>query len=329
MLNRRQFVWTSIAAVAAPSLMPRRTLAFAPRRQFADVPLKSTQLREGVWAITERGGNSMLVASKDGATLVDTKISTAAKLLAEEAKKVAGEAPKFVINTHHHFDHTGSNFAFDDTAEIIAHKNLNPRMQANLDTMFKPSLATEINALRNSGKEKEAADMAAWVDKLTVDDIKADKEYDDVLQLDRSGVKFTLHHFGNGHTDNDTVIQLPELNVVHMGDLFFNKSWPFIDRPAGANTVGWRGSVRKSIALCDDKTIVIPGHGEITDKKGLATQIDFFDQLQKIVEDAIKAGSSKETIGKLQPEQFKGMGFEQLREQALVAMYEELSEGMN
>ena len=329
MLSRRQFVWTSLAVAAAPSLLPRRALAFAPRRQFAEVPLVSTKLRDNVWSITERGGNSMLITTKEGAILVDTKISAAAQLLADEAKKVGGAAPKWVINTHHHFDHTGGNFAFDDAAEIIAHKNLNPRMQANLDNMFKPALATQINALRTAGKTKEADQMAAWADKLTVDDIKADKEFDDKLEVEHGGVKIVLHHFGNGHTDNDVVIHLPEQNIVHMGDLFFNHMHPFIDRGAGATTVGWRAGVRKAMELCDDKTIVVPGHGLMSDKKGLPSQIEYFEQLQTIVGQAIKDGKSKEAIGKIEPEEFKGFGLEQLREQALTNMYEELTAGMN
>jgi glyoxylase-like metal-dependent hydrolase (beta-lactamase superfamily II) len=261
--------------------------------------------------------------------LVDTKISGAAQLLATEVKKYAGKQPSIVINTHHHFDHSGGNFAFDDAAEIVAHRNLNPRMQANLDEMFKPALATEINSLRTAGKEKEAAEMAAWADKLTVDDIKADREYDQTLDLPRGETKFTLHHFGNGHTDNDTVVFMPDANILHKGDLFFNKSHPFIDRPAGANTVGWREAMRNAIALCDDKTIVIPGHGEITDKSGLATQIDYFDQLQAIVEKAMKEGKGKATIGEMKPEQFKDYGFDMLRQQALTNMYDELASGMN
>lgn len=330
MLTRRQFVWTSLAAAAAPSLLPRRAMALAPRRQFPEVPLVSTKVHENVFAITERGGNSLLIITADGPILVDTKICGAAHLLAAEAKKVAGgAAPKVVINTHHHFDHSGGNFAFDDSAEIVAHRNLNPRMQANLDTMLKPALSTEINALRTAGKIKEAEAMAAWADTITVDDIKADQEYDETMTIDRGGVKVVLTHFGNGHTDNDTVVFLPEANVLHMGDLFFNNMHPFIDRPAGANTVGWRDSVRKSIALCNDKTIVIPGHGEITDSKSLARQIEYFDQLHKIVEAAIKDGKSKATIGAMQPEAFKGYGFEQLREQALTNMYDELTVAMN
>lgn len=331
MFTRRQFVLSSLAAAAVPSLLPRVAHARLPlpRRQFADVPLRSVKLRDDCWMIAERGGNSMLLNTKEGPVLVDTKITGSGQLLARETRKVVGEAPSMVINTHHHFDHTGGNFAFDDAAEIVAHKNLNPRMQANLDQMFKSSLATEINAMRNAGKLEEAAEMARWADALTVDDFKADREYDDTLAITRGETKIALHHHGNGHTDNDTIVHLPDLNVVHMGDLFFHRMYPFIDRDAGATTVGWRAVIRKSLDLCDEKTIVIPGHGEITDRVGLAAQITFFDQLQAIVEKATRDGQGKATIGALKPAEFEDYGLDMLREQALTAMYDELAMGMN
>jgi glyoxylase-like metal-dependent hydrolase (beta-lactamase superfamily II) len=198
-------------------------------------------------------------------------------------------------------------------------------MQANLDQVIKPALASEVNALRSSGKDSDAAAMAQWVEKLTIEDIQADREFADALELESGNVTITLRHFGNGHTDNDTVVFLPGANVMHMGDLFFHKMHPYIDRPAGATTVGWRNSVHKAMELCDDKTVIVPGHGEITNKTGLATQITYFDQLQLIVETAIKDGMTQEAIGKLEPEQFKGLGFPQLRAQALTAMHEELT----
>lgn len=327
MLNRRQFIWSSLAVVAAPMVFSRS--AFGRRRQFPPVPLVTTKMRQGVFAITERGGNSMLIVTSDGAILIDTKLVTNGSMLADEVKKTAAAGPKVIINTHHHFDHTGGNHLFDDQAQIIAHRNLNPRMAKMLEDEFKPGLATEINALRNAGKEDEARALAQWADGLKVEDFAADQEYDETLELDRGGMRITLQHFGSGHTDNDTIVFLPELNVLATGDLLFHKNHPYIDRGAGANTVGWRDSVRKCIALCDDKTIVVPGHGESTDKNGLATQIEYFDRMQQIVEEAIKAGKSKEAVGKIEPTEFKDYGLAMLREGTMMSMYEELTAGMN
>jgi glyoxylase-like metal-dependent hydrolase (beta-lactamase superfamily II) len=195
--------------------------------------------------------------------------------------------------------------------------------------MFKPALATEINALRNAAKDAEAAETAAWADALTVDDFKADLEYEETLAITRGETKITLLHHGHAHTDNDTIVHLPDLNIVHMGDLFFHRMYPFIDRDAGANTMLWRGVVRKAMDLCDDKTVVIPGHGVVSDRAGLTTQIDFFDHLQELVEKAMRDGQGKATIGQLRPERFEGYGLEMLREPALTAMYDELAAAMH
>jgi len=202
MVSRRAFVMTSLATLALPRLAPGRSASWrspapAPApRQFADVPLQSVKVRDNVFFITERGGNSMLIVTRNGPVLIDTKMPASGRLLLDESKKYAdGSAPKFVINTHHHFDHTGGNAAFDDAAEMIAHRNLSPRMQAHLDERIKPAIAAEVNALRNSGKTRESDELAAWAAALAADDFKADRDYVDTLELDLGGVKIVLRHF--------------------------------------------------------------------------------------------------------------------------------------
>jgi len=334
MSTRREFMFT-VTAVAAGMALPRVAHArrFAPRspRQFADVPLKGTLLRENVWSITEGGGNSLLILTKGGAILTDTKLADRGEELLTKATELAKVSPRTVINTHHHFDHTGGNFAFnaDALTKVIGHKNLAPRLAGHLAEMVKPSLSGRATQLKAEGKVAEAEKLVALMDRLTPEELKPDQDYDGAMVLDQGGVKATLRHFGNGHTDNDTVIHFADLNIVVMGDLVFNGLHPFIDRPAGATTVGWRKSLNEAIKLCDDKTLVIPGHGENGDKSILSQQIEYFDTLQSIVEKAIKDGKSKETIGEMKPDPFAKVGFEMMQAGALTAMYEELSEGTN
>lgn len=339
--SRREFLLT-VSTLAATSLIPRRAFGAmrpprAPRRQFADVPLKATKLRDKVWAITEGGGNSALIATTDGTILIDTKITKVADELRAKSQQVAneaglaGDAPELVINTHHHFDHIGGNHVFTpgDTTEIIAQRNLKPRLKDTIEQMIRPTVAQQARSLQEAGNAKQAEDLLAWADSLAPDDFAPDREYDDKYGFEHGQVEVILHHFGPGHTDNDTVICFPELNVIHMGDLFFNGTHPFIDRPAGATTIGWQNSVRKAMELCDDRTIVIPGHGEITNKAALPKQIEYFDQLREFVQKEMQAGKSKQTIAAMQPEIFNGLGFEMLLPRALTAMYEEIAEGMH
>jgi len=333
MPTRREFVLT-VGAVAAGIMWSRPAHArFVPRvpRQFADVPLKATLLRENVWSITEGGGNSLVVLTKDGAILTDTKLADRGEELLAKTTELVKAAPRTIINTHHHFDHTGGNFAFNANASttIVGQKNLAPRLAAHLEEMVKPNLTGKATQLKAEGKPTDAEKVIALMDRLTVEAIKPDQDYDQEMSIERGGIKAILHHFGSGHTDNDTVIHFADLNIVVMGDLAFNGMHPFIDRPAGATTVGWRKSLAEAIKLCDDKTLVIPGHGENGDKSILTNQVKYFETLQSIVEKAMKEGKSKTTIGEMKPEAFAKHGFEMLQAGALMAMYEELSEGTN
>jgi cyclase len=334
MPTRREFVFT-VGAVATGFMLPRAAQArrLVPRapRQFADVPLKATLLRDNIWSITEGGGNSLLVLTTEGAILTDTKLADRGEELLAKVAELAKGSPRTVINTHHHFDHTGGNFIFnaDASTKIIGHKNLASRLATHLNDMVKPNLSGRATQLKAEGKIAEAEKVVALMDRLTADEFNPDQDYDGAMILDQGGVKATLRHFGNGHTDNDTVVHFTDLNILVMGDLVFNAMHPFIDRPAGATTVGWRKSLNEAIKLCDDQTLVIPGHGENGDKSILTNQIHYFDTLQTIVEKAMKEGKSKETISEMKPEPFAKHGFEMLQAGALTAMYDELSEGTN
>jgi len=333
MPNRREFVLT-VGAVAAGFLMPREVHArrrFWVPRQFADAPLKAELLRENVWSITEGGGNCLLVLTKQGAILTDAKLADRGEELHAKASELAKKAPRVVILTHHHFDHAGGAFAFrgGELTKLVAHRNLAARTANQLAERVKPSLSGRATKLKAEGKAAEAEQLIALMDRLTADDFKPDQEFDDTLTIDEGNTKATLRHFGAGHTDNDAVIHFADLNILVMGDLVFNGLHPFIDRSAGANTAGWRKSLNEAMKLCDDKTLVIPGHGANGDKSILATQIQYFDRLQSTVEGAMKEGKSKDTISQMKPEAFAQLKFETMQPGALTAMYEELSEGMN
>ncbi len=171
------------------------------------------------------------------------------------------------------------------------------------------------------------ADIKALKEGLATLDEKAftpTASFKDTQDLDIGGVKVVLRHFGPGHTDNDLIVHLPEQNVIHAGDLLFMGRHPVIDRSAKATTVGWIESLKRIIALCDAKTRVVPGHGDLTDASGLKGQIEYFEKMREVIGAAIKAGKSKEEVAKMpSPEAYAKYGN---GERAFGAMFEELSE---
>ncbi|MHC5023752.1 MAG: MBL fold metallo-hydrolase [Planctomycetota bacterium] len=301
MINRRHFCLTSAAGLVAAALDP----AALARLVRQDEGLTVRDLRDGAWAIEGQGGNSLLLATGDGPVLVDTKVATAGDALHAAVRRQLERSPALVINTHHHADHVGGNFVFSKQSRIVAHVNVRARLANTLDTRIRGGLG-------------------ARGTKLTVDDFNADREVSDELILDRGGVELRLYHYGFGHTDNDVVVFLPEQNILHMGDLVFHELHPFIDVAARATTVGWQKSLAKAQELCDEETILIPGHGAITDRTGLTKMSAYFDELREIVRQAIANGRTREEVIALKPEPFKTRGFEQMQTRALGVVYDEL-----
>ncbi|MDX9910449.1 MAG: MBL fold metallo-hydrolase [Phycisphaerales bacterium] len=262
------------------------------------------------------GGNTLVYAGDDATLVVDSKIAPFGALVREDARRFAGGTIT-LLNTHHHADHTGGNEAFAG-CEIIAHEKAMPRIASQLDR-YKEGAVGGAQAARNIENESKRAQATATAEAFVAKaDALAAKDFtptrtlgDGTSGLEVGGRKIVVHHFGAGHTDNDLVVHLPEENVVHTGDLVFNGLHPFFDGPGGATSEGWIRSLRKAAELCDAETVVVPGHGEITDRAGIDSMATYFEQVRDAVRGAIAAGKTEEEIRQIRVPAFEGRGFEQ------------------
>lgn len=117
----------------------------------------------------------------------------------------------------------------------------------------------------------------------------------DSEQLTIGGVGLELMHVGSGHTDNDLIIVVPSENVMHGGDLLFNRTWPVIDLPGGSDTAGWVSGCERILELCGEKKmIIVPGHGDVGDREMAQRQRQMLIALRAKAQAAVKAGESRE-----------------------------------
>ena len=204
--------------------------------RFADVEVKATAIKGSVHMLTGAGGNIGVSAGEDGVLIIDDQFAPLAEKIAAQLGELGSDKPKYVINTHYHGDHTGSNafFRSHKGATILAHENVRVRL-AN-DEKIKPEALPTIT-------------------------------YEDGIKIYFNGETLHVMHLAVGHTDGDSVVWFEQPNVMHTGDLFFNGRFPYIDQGAGGNVEGYMDSVKQLLAKIDDETVIIPGHGDISNKQ--------------------------------------------------------------
>ncbi|TKB95585.1 MBL fold metallo-hydrolase [Pedobacter cryophilus] len=275
-MKRRNFLLGGGLTLSALAL--GRFTSFASNLDFA-AAFNIKMLTDKVGIFTEQGGTIMFMLSKSGIVVVDSQFPDPAKHLIDELKK-ANEMPfDLLINTHHHGDHSGGNIAFKGLVNhVVAHQN---------------------SALNQKRVIEEAIKAGRKVNEQYYPDQVFNKKWK--YKIDGEHIK--AHYFGAGHTNGDAMIHFEDQNVVHMGDLVFNRRYPFIDRAGGANISSWIKVLDKGMDTFGTKTQYVFGHA-FDSEKIVGTRDDvraFQDYLEKLlahVSSEIKAGKSKEDIMK-------------------------------
>jgi cyclase len=225
--------------------------ANAPAQDYENVQYTSVQVAENIYMLQGRGGNIGLFLGPDGVFLIDDQFAPLHdKLIAKIQELAAGTGADldrtFLINTHHHGDHTGGNELMGETgAIIVAHENVRQRLTENL-------------------AEVSGSDGPGWTgDGLPIITFSSD------LTFHLNGDSIAVIHVDPAHTDGDAIVQFTKANVIHAGDLVFTETYPYIDLDHGGSVTGYLEAVETLIDLADDQTKVIPGHGNLTDRAGL------------------------------------------------------------
>jgi len=259
-------------------------------------------LRGGVGFFTERGGTIGWMASKDGMVVIDTQFPEQSQHLVDELMKLKKGKVDLLINTHHHGDHTAGNKVYSElTDTILAHGN---------------SLKNQKASAKKRGNE--ADQVYPTITFETGFQQKVGKEIID------------LKYFGAAHTNGDAITHFQNANIVHMGDLVFNRRFPYIDMSAGANIENWVKVLDQAINTYNDETIFMWGHaGEGYDIKGGKNDIrafqNYLEKLLEFGEKSLRAGIPLDELKKNTAvipgaEEWTGKGIER----SLDAVYAEI-----
>jgi glyoxylase-like metal-dependent hydrolase (beta-lactamase superfamily II) len=324
-ISRREFVWSAAALAGAAALPP-----FA-RAQERAAPKAATffewkEVRPGFHIASSRtgddmtlvNGNSTLVVepgrAKGGrAVLIDTKQAVLGPALRREAMDRC-EGLHRVINTHHHFDHSGGNAAAGAGGVILmAHPKCRERIMTGI-AQLTAQLDQKIAALEQSSLEgagEAAADAKKFKEELG--NLKPEAFVPEAMPIDTKELarhKVEVHHTGPGHTDNDLFFFFPQADVLVAGDLLFNGLHPYYDKSAGATSAGWVRALGRMVELCGKDTVVVPGHGAVTDIEGVKKQIKYFEDARAAVEKAVQEGKPREEVEKMRLPQYGSYGLQ-------------------
>jgi cyclase len=299
-MHRRNFLLNTGLLTGAGLFFQKQSLA----KMLNTFDYNIRMLRGNVGIFTERGGTIGFHLGKEGIVVIDAQFPDTAAHLIEDLKKRNSNPFRYLLNTHHHGDHTAGNIAFKGIVEkVVAHEN---------------SLANQ----------KAVAEKNNAVDKQ----LYPDSTFKEDWKLKLADEKIKADYFGAGHTNGDAVYHFENANILHAGDLMFNKRHPFVDRTAGANISSWMKDLDKIIKKSDKDTIIIFGHslnageetGSIEDVKKFQ---DYLGKVLAFAQDAVKNGMSKDDFIKSTSipgvTEWSGQGIER----PLTAAYEEITTG--
>lgn len=265
-ISRRSFV-QSLAAVS-PLLFGAGWIPAGPSR----LPGTFTPLRRNVGLFEGRGGTIGWLAAADAVVVVDSQFADSAVECRDGLRARRDRPVDYLLNTHHHGDHTSGNGVFAGEATLVAHANV-PRLQ------------------REAAARSQGGDTP----------VTASVTFEDTWSIDLGSERVTMRHYGPAHTSGDATVHFEQADVVHMGDLVFNRRPPVIDRPGGASVAGWIGLLERAHQDHTDDTVFIFGHGNPTHgivgtREDLLAMRDFLTAMIEYVDAGLNRGVPADSI---------------------------------
>jgi cyclase len=235
------------------------------RAQMASAAIETIKLGEGLVLLTGPGGNVVVQFGREGKFVVDAFVQPAWPMLKATLDRLDGSPLKTLIDTHWHFDHADNNGNFRAAGGgVLAHENTRKRL----------SERHELVGMRFEPSAPEALPTDTFADRRTVS---------------ANGDQIILAHVPPAHTDTDILVHFSTANVLHMGDLFFNGTYPFIDASTRGTINGMISAADRALQMANDKTRIVPGHGPLGDRAVLQK----YRTMLATVRDRVRAQKAK------------------------------------
>jgi cyclase len=264
-----------LAALCAPAMVhaqaPASPTTHPPE---AVTELRVQEVRPGLHVIAGAGGNVVVWSGAEGLVLVDTGVATSSAALVAAVTRISESPVRFVIVTHGHADHAGGNEAFaHQGAVVIGHESL--REHGGQDPAV-PAANTEASAITRASRPV-----------ITTQD---------AIALHLNGDRLDAVHVADAHTASDIVVRWNDADVVALGDIYWSGQYPYIDVESGGSLAGMVAAVEGTLARSNARTVVVPGHGAVSNRAELAAYRDMLVAVGRKVREAVENGMGIEEI---------------------------------
>lgn len=246
----------------------------AAQSDFDTVRIRPVKVTDQIYMLKGSGGNIGVLIGNEGVLMVDDQFAPLSNRINGAIKTLDPSEIRFLINTHLHGDHSGGNENFKRMGvTVVAHDMVRDRMSKE---KVNPT-TKEVTPPR----DKDALPVITFADKLN-------------FHLNNEDIE--LIHFDPAHTDGDVAVHFKKANVYHMGDMFVTYGYPYIDFTSGGSINGFISSLDKLLAMMDENTKIIPGHGEVCTKADMKVFRDRLADIRDQVAAALKKGKKIEEI---------------------------------
>jgi len=259
--------------------------------------LDTIQIRSNVWVIFGAGGNVTVHLGEDGVILVDSGSEAMADRTLAAVRAITKAPIRMIINTSADPEHVGGNdkvgaagvpinpdnFTDEERATVLSHENVLQRMSAPKNRNEKP------------------APTAMWPTETFTSKYRSFYVNDEAVQV--------IRQLG-AVSDGDVLVHFRRADVIVTGDIVDLRHFPVIDPAKGGSIQGELEALNRlldltvppmPLVLKPGRTIVVPGHGRISDYGELVDYRDMVTTIKDIIEDMVKKGMTLEQVKAANP----------------------------
>ena len=268
--------------------------------------VSAKKIKDSLYYLTYKNNNAVAFLGREYTLLIDGFEAKAAPQALTAAGRLSLNPVRFIVNTHHHKDHTGGNDFFSDSGvHVLLHEQVYNNIWSDVNEEVMNRLKTQraemSKAIISAGKTAKGEELSVKYNKLSEQNIERSLSYSAMtfssnFRMNLGNETIDFKYVSKAHTSLDVYAYFQNNNVLATGDLFFNGKYPFIDEKMGGNIDNYIETLDTLVKMCNNDTVIVPGHGPIASKSDLESYKRMLEYTQKGVQMDYLLGKTLEEV---------------------------------